>query len=208
MRRSGAVRAVGRGRHGAARTTLSRGFGRGGRTSPGPGAGPRSARGGGLGRRVAEPGRARRNADHADGPPERHPHDDGLRLRAPRRLQPRPRAGHGHRRAHRGGGPEILHLLPAQEPQVVRRPSLHRRGFPLLLRGRRQRPGPLALRAAQGPAGRWRGAALRGHRRAHDPIQLVEPQSLLPARHSRRAAAVDLSPGALLEAVSRPLRGR
>ena len=64
-------------------------------------------------------------------------------------LQHRPR----HPRARRQRRQPRLHAASAPRTQMVRRPAVHRGGLPLLLGGRRQQPGPVAVRPAAGAAG-------------------------------------------------------
>ena len=73
----------------------------------------------------------------------------------------------------------IFTLQAAQGPPLVRRPSVHRRGLPLLLGRRGEQQGAVARRPAARPAGRRRAAEVRGaerHRacatRGRSPIRI------------------------------------
>ena len=66
--------------------------------------------------------------------------------------------------------------------------SLHHRGFPLLVGRHRQQRGTEALRPAPRAEGQRRIAEGRDPRRDHDPLQLVEAESGVPAGAGRRPA--------------------
>ncbi len=84
---------------------------------------------------------------------------------------------------------------------MVGRPSLHRRGFPLLLGGRGRQPGDNPGRAARGPSNRRGSPAVRGHRRNHGAFLVVEAEPVLPSGAGRGAAALPVPAGPLHETV-------
>ncbi len=110
------------------------------------------------------------------------------------KLQHRPRHP-GERRQRRQ--PRV-HVPPAAGPQVVGRPAVHGGGFPLLLGGRRQQPGPVAVRPAAGAAAcASKRPAVRGPQRHDGALHLGRAQSAVPAGAGRPEPPVHLPPGAL-----------
>ena len=95
-----------------------------------------------------------------------------------------------------------LHLPSSSGPQMVGRQAVHLRGFPLLLGGHGERPGSVALRAAEGAPGRGREA---GRRDSPDETTVrytwSKPNSFfLPALAAAQPVEI-FRPGALPEAV-------
>ena len=107
-----------------------------------------------------------------------------------------------HPRELREQGRPRVHLQAARRSQMVRRPALHHRGFPLLLGRRRQQQGALALRPVGRASGRRPAAQGRDHRRPHHQVQLGQAQSLLHRKPGARRAALPVPPpGALPQEV-------
>src|SRR5258708_37432762 len=84
--------------------------------------------------------------------------------------------------------------------------TLHRGGFPLLVRRRRAQSRTLALRAGARAAAKRREAACRIPRPADNPLQLDTPQPAVPAGARRAKPALSLPAGALPEAVPCEIR--
>ena len=169
---------------------------------------PAAALGGQALRRRRRPGPAGRPAQHADGQRARYPPDDGLQLHPPDRLRRQVQAAARHPRKLRGQGRPRVHLQAARRAQMVRRPALHDRGFPLLLGRRRQQQGPLAGGPNGRAPGRRQAAQGRDHRPAHHQVHLGEAQPLLHREPGARRAALPLPAGPLPEEVPRQVHAR
>ena len=115
--------------------------------------------------------------------------------------------------------PDLLEDVAVEEGRIftlrlrpghrwVGRPSVHQRGLPLLLGGRRHPREARPVRPAPRLSRRGRAAALRGARRSHRALYVATAQSVLPAGVGRRAARAAVRPRALPQGVPRPLRGR
>src|SRR5438874_10702563 len=79
--------------------------------------------------------------------------------------------------------------------------AVYLRGFPLLVRGDRAKPGFVALWAADGAIAQWRATEIRRAGQTYRPLQLVAAQPAVPAGAGRRRSAVHLLPFPLSEAV-------
>ena len=116
-----------------------------------------------------------------------------------------PEAGHPRERStwRRPG----LHLHAARGPPLVRRYTVHGRGFPLLLGGRRAQQGAVARPARpEFMIVDGKPPKLRGPGRAARALHLGRAQSALPAALAGAARLPHLSAGALSQAVPREIR--
>ena len=159
--------------------------------------------------KAARAGQVRRRPAHADGQGPRHPHDGRVRLRAARRLRREARA----------------RARPARELRERRRP---RSSLSPLRPGHRWSDGQpftsedfryfwedVANNKALSPLGLPNVLLVDGKRprvelprRAHRPLHLGQAESAVPPGARRAVATVHLPPGALPEAVPRPLHRR
>ena len=144
---------------------------------------------------------AGRDDEHADRPQPRCPDAGRLRILAAGRLRPESRTGSGHSRRHRGQRRPRVHAEAAQGAPLVGWKPLHDRGLPLLLGGCGEQRGVEPGRAAARPAGRRRAAEVRGPRRDHGALFVVEAQPRFPAAHRGCVADVHLSSRAIPQAL-------
>ena len=153
-----------------------------------------------------ERGQARRRAGHAGRPGQGHPPHGGVRLCPAGRLRRSARAEAGHPQGRRGRGWPHLHPPPAPGAPLVRWRTVHQRGFPLLVGGRRQQRPAQPDRAARRAVRRRRGAQGRVPGPPDRALQLGKAQPVLPAGARRRDAHLHLYAGPLPQAVPRKVR--
>ena len=133
--------------------------------------------------------------------------DGGVRLRPARRLRRGARSRAGPPQAGGGRGRAGVHPPSPAGASLVGRPSLHRRGLPVLLGGHREPRGALALRPAARAARGGSASPVRGAGRDDRALLVGLAEPVLRACPRGGAAGLHLRPVALASPVPCPLRG-